>query len=213
MKLAVRIFLAALAATALFASLAASAAARNFSLTNRNIRVVWEASRPLEFISNAGTVRCRVTIEGSFHCATVSKVVEALIGYISRATAAQETCVDSGGNSNSIEVVQSSLPWHIRYASFSGTLPRIRVTDRLVGVTINLLNVPVIGTCRYSGSGRSILGGPLGGEITEGNTTITAEEGIEIRSETFGCENARFRSPPVPVLLLGTTNGIRVRLT
>jgi hypothetical protein len=204
----------ALAATALFASLAASASARNFSVTNRNIRVVWEALRPLELVSEFGTVKCRVTMEGSFHCATIAKVVEALIGYISRATADQEHCTDTSGNGILGEVRQETLPWHIRYVSFIGTLPRVTVRIRLREPGFRLLRVPVFGTCLYRAvSVDGIVSGPLGNEITEGNANVAAEEGREIRSETFGCPTGRFRSAPVPVLLLGTTTAIRVRLT
>jgi hypothetical protein len=68
---------------------------------------------------------CKVTLEGSLHAHTISKVRGTLIGYIMRAISSYEgfTCVAAflngeGGRPN-------TLPWHIRYNSFSGTLPTI----------------------------------------------------------------------------------------
>jgi hypothetical protein len=213
MNLASKSLLTALAAAALFASLATSASARNFSLSNRNIRMVWSEVRPLEFVTEVGTIRCRVTLEGSFHCATISKVAEALLGYLSRGTVEPATCNDSGGNSVQAQIRQETLPWHIRYVSFSGTLPRVRIRDRAIGMGFRLVNVPIIGNCLYRVNVDSILSGPSGGTIDEGNTFLAPDESTEANSETFGCPRGRFRSQAVPVLLLGTTNGIRVRLT
>jgi hypothetical protein len=206
-----KLVVAALAATALFASLAGSASARNFSLTNSNIRVVFE---PLRFIGSFGPeVRCRVTLEGSFHCATISKVAERLLGYITRAIVDQPGCTTSpAGEGEAGEVRAETLPWHIRYVSFAGTLPRVTIRVRLIGATFTILNVPVLGTCRYRANPDGIVTGPAGNEITEGNASLTAEENPEFNSETFGCPRGRFGGR-APVWLLGTTNGIRVRLT
>jgi hypothetical protein len=199
----------AVAAMALLASFVTSAAARNFSLSNRNIRVVFE---PLTTVNSMPTIRCRLTLEGSFHCATISKVANALLGYISRASFDQPTCRDATG-SEAFEVVQTSLPWHIRYVSFSGTLPRVKLRIKFNEISFTLLNVPLIGTCRYTGSADLIVTGPAGGEITEGNAAMAMEEGSLIPTETFGCNSMKWGTLPTPVTLLGTTIGVRIRLT
>jgi hypothetical protein len=204
---------ATLVAMALFASLAASGSARNFSITNRNIRIVWTAANPLELLSEIATVRCPVTLEGTIHCATISKVAEALLGFITRAIADQDNCVDSSGNGIRARPREETLPWHIRYVSFSGTLPRVKIRLRIGAAGIRILNAPLVGNCLYRATVDGIVGGPAGNEITEGNATVTPEEGREIARETFGCPRVRFRSGPAPVLLLGTTTAIRVRLT
>jgi hypothetical protein len=205
-------FLAALATAAFFAALAASASARNFSLTNRNIRVVWEAARPIEFLVGGlgTTVRCRVTLEGSFHCATFAKIAEALVGYISRATIEQETCREPMGTK--AEITQTSLPWHLRYVSFSGTLPRVNPRIKFMGA--RLLVLAFFGrACPYRFNPQFIFGGPAGNDITEGNTSVKPDESEVIESEAAECPVLRYLSAPVPITLLGTTTGIRIRLT
>jgi hypothetical protein len=215
MNLLAKIFLTALTAAAIFASLAASASARNFSLTNRNIRVVWTETNPFEWVIEALTAfKCRVTLEGSFHCATISKITEALVGYISRATTDQETCIDPSGNGVRVVPRQETLPWHIRYISFSGTLPRIRPRLRLLGVGMRLLHFPTIGNCNYRMNAEFFVTGPAGAEVTEGPGSVKLDEALSFNSETFGCPRQSLRSSSAaPLLLLGTTNSIRVRLT
>jgi hypothetical protein len=206
-----KFIVAAIAAAALFASVTASASARNISLTNRNIRVVFN---PYIFIPSFGAnVSCRLTLEGSFHCATISKVREALVGYISRATIDQPLCIDSGTTGVLVEVIQATLPWHIRYVSFIGTLPRVYLRIRLIRIGIRLLNVPLLGSCNYTGSPDFLVSGPGAGEITEGNANLNGEEGTEQASETPFCPSKREHSAPAPVTVLGTLTGIRVRLT
>ena len=84
MRTTVKPALVALTAATLLASLMASAFGRTFSFTNKNIRAVWAPvtfSEPFGFFS----ARCKVTIEGSLHETTAAKVLETLIGYITRA--------------------------------------------------------------------------------------------------------------------------------
>lgn len=94
-----------------------SASANRFSFSNRSFRSVWSS---VSFEAGGTTVRCPVTFEGSFHSATLQKVVGALVGFISRATAATGSC--TGGR---VTVQQETLPWHLTYTGFEGTLPNI----------------------------------------------------------------------------------------
>jgi hypothetical protein len=105
---------------------------------------------PLRYINNRlGTIECHVTMEGSFHSRTISKVLEALIGYITRATVDSTNC--TGGSARSLT---ETLPWHIRYGGFTGTLPTITsVNTRLIG--FNYL-IQVGGTaCLFSSTASS----------------------------------------------------------
>src|SRR5262249_53103334 len=83
--------------------------------SNRNFGARWAT---LELVSSVGTVRCPITMEGSFHSQTFSKVIGALIGYVTKATAFTGNC--SGGTAS---VEGESLPWHVQYGGFIGTLP------------------------------------------------------------------------------------------
>lgn len=95
----------------------ASASARSFSTTESAFRVTW---RSLEFTASIFEIRCPVTLEGSFHGSTITKAPKGLIGYITRAVVNNTAC--TGGRAT---VLTETLPWHIRYDSFAGTLPNI----------------------------------------------------------------------------------------
>jgi hypothetical protein len=209
MRLHTKLIVTALAATALFASLAASATARNISITNRNIRVVFE---PLAFNSEVARVSCRVTMEGSFHCATISKVNRALIGYISRATSDAGTCRSSAFSITGV-VRQETLPWHLTYLGFRERLPAAILILLLENAGFLLRNVPFLGRCDYIVRADAFVNGPLGGGINEGNAHVKPNEATRYRSATGGCPEGTFSSPLRPVTLLGTTVGIRARLT
>jgi hypothetical protein len=209
MRLHRKHIITALAATALFASLAATAPARNISLTNRNIRVTFN---PIIFNNEVARVSCRVTVEGSFHCATISKVDRALIGYISRATIEQETC-RSSSFALAGRVRQATLPWHLAYLGFRGRLPEAIEIDLVENAGFEMNNVPLIGTCNYSATADLFVGGPTGGAINEGNASARMNEATRQRSETSGCPEGTFATTTAPITLLGTTTGIRLRLT
>lgn len=118
--------LATLIATTLALALAVSnAAATHLRVSNQNIRATW-TSLQLSNTVNAETILCPVTIEGSFHNSTIAKTVGALIGYVTRASISA-TC--TGGSAT---IHQESLPWHITYEGFTGTLPNIATEKLLV---------------------------------------------------------------------------------
>ena len=119
--------LLAVALTASFAALAcSSASAIQLSLSEPTFRVVWTSAR---FIFAGVTVSCNVTLEGSFHRASFAKVEGSLIGSITRAT--------SGSCSNgTMSVLTATLPWHVQYGGFTGTLPNIStVSMRIIGMS------------------------------------------------------------------------------
>jgi len=113
-----RTLLALVGATIVLSALVSGASAGRLSTSSRNIRATWSS---LEFIEPLGTtVRCPLTLEGSLHSSTIAKVLGALIGHISRGTINDAVC--SGGR---FTILQASLPWHVRYNGFVGTLPNI----------------------------------------------------------------------------------------
>jgi hypothetical protein len=205
-----KLILAGLTASLLMAlAVSGTASARTFSLSNRNLRVVWTS---LEFTNTGGlgTMRCPVTIEGSFHSATISKVEKALIGHISRAAASEASC--SGGG---ITIHRESLPWHITYNGFRGILPRINSFRLLFNLPLFQINFSGFGTCTAN---------------TEANHEIRAEAILNASGEienlspdptpqiptNAGCLVAEvmLRAPAGDgrVTLLGTTTRIRITL-
>jgi len=126
MRIHIRLALAALAATAAMAAIGGSATARNLSISNQQFRVTY---RSLEFLGS-GTVRCAVTFEGSFHTRTIIKTLRSLIGHITRATVKRpcnggEEFVFNGVERLEPTTLANTLPWHVRYEGFGGTLPNI----------------------------------------------------------------------------------------
>jgi hypothetical protein len=127
--------LAGLAATALMALAVTNASANRLSITAHNFRVVWTA---LEFVGSGGfnTVRCPVTLEGSFHYNTMVKVIDALLGHISRASVNSAGCA-----SGHATILTATLPWRVSYHLFRGTLPGIAAVRLLLQGFSQLIEV------------------------------------------------------------------------
>ncbi len=120
-----RLLLAAVLTASLTALASSSASAIQLSLSEPTFRAVWT---PARFTFSGITVSCNVTLEGSFHRTTVAKVERSLIGHVTRATVA--SC-----SAGTMSVLTETLPWHVQYGSFTGTLPNISsVSLRLVGM-------------------------------------------------------------------------------
>ena len=212
MRLTRKLVLTALAATALLAAIATTSAAREFETSETRIRTVF---RPLILRSSSGdSVTCTVTLEGSFHYRTIRKVEGSLIGYITRAIVETPTCRSSPTAGITIAALTETLPWHITYLDFSGTLPNVTLRIRINRFSFNFINVPIIGRCRYTASTNYIVGGPAGREITEGtrSATLIMENGVRIRSETFGCPEFQTESAATPVTIQGGTTAVTIRL-
>jgi hypothetical protein len=120
---------AGLTAALLLSVAVAAASANRLSISNRQFRAVWRALNLRNTGFGTVNILCPVTMEGSFHSGTIRKVLRALIGYVSRATTVPGACTNGHAT-----VHQESLPWHMQYAGFTGTLPR------LSGVVLNLIN-------------------------------------------------------------------------
>ncbi len=122
------------AAALLLAAIATTASARNLSASETGFRITWSS---LEFGSSTTTIRCRLTLEGTFHSRTIAKVARSLIGYINRASFAHpctggEAWMDNGAESEPLGTAPNKLPFHLTYESFSGTLPRITELNLLL---------------------------------------------------------------------------------
>jgi hypothetical protein len=125
-------------ASILLAALVGSASAGRLSTSSETGRVTY---REVRFAGGFGTTVCALTVEGSFHSRTIAKTVGLLVGYVTAAAF-------GGCTMGSATVLRETLPWHIRYASFTGTLPSITAA---VGHVVNVgfqIREPVFGiTC------------------------------------------------------------------
>jgi hypothetical protein len=153
----------------------ASASARRFVISNPSWRTTWNI---MTFSAAGAEISCRVTLEGSFHSSTIEKVVGSLVGYVTRATVHTEGCI-----SGRVIILQERLPWHVRYASFSGTLPDIttiranvigaafRFVSFLECLSISTAANPVTATFNLVGSPVNSV--TVGGSIPCGGITGT----------------------------------------
>ena len=74
-----------------------------------------------------GTVECEVILNGTSHSNTIAKTANSLIGFI---TAGNVNRCSRG----SATILRETLPWHVQYASFTGTLPVIgSISTRVIG--------------------------------------------------------------------------------
>jgi len=195
-----KLLLATVGASVLLGALVSTASARNFSVSNQNISSMW---RSVEFALPGATTRCQVTLEGSLHTRTMPKVIGSLIGYITKA--ALGPCADGTAT-----ILSATLPWHVRYSGFVGTLPII------TSITVHVINAAW--RVRESGGiaclARSSTSRPAIGIFHITSHTVT-EVGISGRIPTgiecFGIEG-EFNSDSGVVSLSGSNAAISVSL-
>jgi len=209
MRMSVKVSLTALAAALLLSAAVSTAGARNLSVSNQNLRTTW---RSLEFAGEFVTIRCPVTLEGSFHARSIVKSPRSLIGAITRAVIKNESCTNGSA-------VAKLLPWHITWESFAGRLPTITSTRLLLSRFRWLLTARTIFgevTCEIGNATDNISGDVALNAASEA-TTLTPTEGSNIahltnpEREPFGCSEGRMIGAG-DVMLLGTTTRIRVTL-
>jgi hypothetical protein len=198
-----------LAIACVLAALVESAAANRVEVTNQSIRLVWAELRV--FTPDGVSSTCPVTLEGTFHARTFAKTSGLLVGYITESKARITDCVFSGGVEGFAFL---PVPYHIRWTSFRGTLPRIRKGRfQILGVGIQLRALGV--TCLYKSSSAAPLflelelneetGEAIGAEADE-TAPIPLFEG------SFFCPEGIRASRRATVTLLNSTNKIRLRL-
>jgi len=196
-----KLLLAAIGATVLLGAFVSTASARNISTSNQFLRATF---REVNFRLPFFTTRCQVTLEGSLHSRTIAKVVGSLIGYM---TSARLGPCSSG----SATILTETLPWHVRYAGFAGTLPAI------TSIRVNVINSsfrirePFGITCLARSTATEPAIGTFNREA--GGALTTAEIGGTIRTgpECFE-EPGSFTSDRGPVTLLNSTARVTVTL-
>jgi hypothetical protein len=169
-----KLLLAALTATVVM-GLAVDASATRIESSSQRFRIQWTTARPLIFATTGGIrVSCPVTLEGSFHSRTISKVSGQLIGYTTRAQVGSGEPPCKGGTARANT---ETLPWHQQYNGFIGTLPRIRgIIQTLVGSRFEVLTGGL--NCHPTTTQRE----PAAGTTTV-NETTGAVIGFEPNSE------------------------------
>ena len=191
-----KLLLATSGASVLLVALVAGASARNLSVSNQSISGMWSS---FEFNLPGATTRCHITLEGSLHSRTMAKVSGSLMGYITRATLGP--CL-----SFTVTILRETLPWHVRYAAFRGTLPNIdSIIVHLTEAAWRVREERGTTCLARSEAGRPVIitfhRNAVSREITEAGISGRIPYGFEC----FGIEGT-FRSDSGAVSLLGTQN-------
>jgi hypothetical protein len=196
-----KLLLAAAGATVLLGALVSTASAGRLEISETRISAMW---RSVEFALPSVTVRCEVTLDATLHERTMIKDLGTLMGYITRA-------ILGPCSNGTYTILTSTLPWHIRYSDFEGTLPEI-----------TSLIVHVIGfSWRISGGGNTCLArssttkpliitfhrDPVTHLLTEAGLSGRIPTGIEC----FGIEGT-FRSDSGSLSVSNSTTRVSVSL-
>jgi hypothetical protein len=139
-------------AVALLATVTTTSA-NNLSQSSRTYRATWTALRikDIEARGAEALITCKATLEGSFHSSSIRKVRGALVGQITRA--ATNTC--TGGSAS---YLTETLPWHMKYEAFEGTLPRVTgILHGIIGYGLSVDPTGAIVQC----SGKSEAADPI----------------------------------------------------
>jgi hypothetical protein len=209
-----KLLLTTLAATILLAAATNTTSARNFSVSNQNFRVVWRE------VTFGGIVNCELTLEGSFHYRTIVKRERALLGWVTRAILRHPCRSSEGWADNGTEEFLgtrtiNSLPWHITYQSFLGTLPTITGIRLSLRAPSFVMNSPGSCLARYglAEDNVTILATITAGVI--GNAEPVGGANSVTRREVFSgsfCPVTGALTGPGTVTLLGNTTRITLTL-
>jgi hypothetical protein len=173
-------------------ALVGTATAGRLSLSSQTFRAVFVT---VEYQGVLTTPRCPLTIEGSFHARTFVKRAASLVGFVTRA--ATSTCA-----SGSATVLSETLSWHVRYGSFTGSLPDIAtVSTDVVGLSIDVRETTFGFHCLV----RSTAEAPATLTFTReaGSALVRAVLGGRINGTGTPCEG-------LPITLLGSSSGLTV---
>jgi hypothetical protein len=118
-----------LLAAALLATIAFPAGAGRLSISTREWIATW---REMRVTGGFGSTTCTLTLEGELHTKTIEKTRSSLLGYVIGAST-------RGCGAFPATVLRETLPWHIQYESFTGTLPNITAAAmKIIGFSFRI---------------------------------------------------------------------------
>lgn len=161
-----RRILLTIAAAAACLSLAATASANRLSLNAGTFRFVWPEWTLAFTEPTESSVRCPLTLTGTFATTALTKTTRGLVGNIVNSAIGFPTCANGRPN-----VLAETLPWHVRYESFTGTLPAIgSIALEVIGLSyrweLNLLSISCLFSATEAAPARWRASLERGGAIT-----------------------------------------------
>jgi len=177
-----------------------TATARTLEFSSLTFRVTWAS---LTFAGEVINIRCPVTFEGSLHSRNMLKTAGSLIGYVTAVSVDTAACAGGRARANG-----ETLPWHVRYRSFIGTLPNITsISADIVGATFE---VEAEGFCAWTRL-RGTATGQFNREVRGALTGVVASGSLPRVSGGF-CPNPTLSGTSSAPTVLGTTTRITVTL-
>jgi hypothetical protein len=199
-----------LGAAIIMAAAVATASANRLESSAQGIRAAWTT---MTFAANGiTTVTCPVTLEGTLHSRTITKVSGALIGYITRAIVGETAC-----QAGRARTLPETLPWHVQYLGFTAAagLPEIEKINIAVLNAAFLVQTRVLGSeisCLYRTSATEPATGSFNRTLATG-LLASASVGGRIRSATGGlCPPGTLGGTSSSITRLGETGSITVSL-
>ncbi len=149
-----KIVLAALAATLVLA-MSGTASANRLRFSDTGFLFKWKTESRLTFAAFGFSASCEVRLKGTFHTTSFAKARQNLIGSVTQASARQPCEGNEAWILNGTEFqifpeapFATSLPWNLRYFSFTGRLPSIStITFAIVGMSVLIQSA--LGSCLY----------------------------------------------------------------
>lgn len=201
-----RTVIAGLTAALALALSVGSASANRLSYSEQAFRIIWTR---LIFSESGGgfPINCPVTLEGTFHEHTFAKTRDLLAGYITNAVVNNAGC--SEGHAT---ILRASIPWHVTFQSFTGTLPAITgVRYNLIGAAFQI--EPGFGlSCLASSSARSPAAGNASREMGGNITSLQPDSSLAIPVTGALCPESGIFSGSGEVFVQGSSER-RVRLS
>jgi len=195
-----KLLLSVVGAAVLLGALVSTASARVLSSSSSTFRATFSR---VDYTGGFGTMECALTLEGSLHARSISKVPLGLIGSITRAIFG--TCPRG-----SATILQESLPWNVRYMSFEGTLPNITAIHVRVLYPAFRIREPTFGiTCLAQTENEEPLFLTFSRD-TVARTLTTAR--ISGEAATTCGQTLALRSNGGPITVLNSTSRITVTL-
>src|SRR5829696_5393617 len=111
-----KVLIMAISATAVMGLMVGTASANRLAASSNFLTATWTNMTFTD--SLGGSAVCPVTLSGSLHSRTITKTPGALVGFLNRGTVGACT-------TGSATILQATLPWHLTYRGFTGTLPNI----------------------------------------------------------------------------------------
>jgi hypothetical protein len=177
MRRRTRIIIGGLTGALALAAAVNTATARRFEVSEQHL---FGDSPEVTFEAAGNQIICAVSVEGSFHSKTISKVSGQLVGSVTKVTV-QHPCIRGElWVLNGIESIQgittpNTLPWQVLYLNFRGTLPRIaEIEGALIGSGFKIEIVGVL--CLYKTTATKWGEAQIKVEAGGGITRIVANE-------------------------------------